>query len=139
MRDFVEVDTSRLEAAVDALEDEIGGVAAVLPAIANMLVGQVADEFETEGQGQWEPFADSTLKGRRGKGNPKLLQDTGVFAGSIHGEHGIDFAEAATNVPYAVYHVMGTKNMAARDPFDVDEDSTLDEAEELVWRHLGLL
>ena len=72
-----------------------------LAVAAEMLVAEVNDKFQSGGPG-WPPLAESTLARRRGS-VAQILVDTGRLAGSIHGVHGADFAEAATDVSYAVY------------------------------------
>jgi phage gpG-like protein len=99
---------------------------------AEVLVAGVQDEFDTEGRGQWPGLAASTLEQRRGT-TAMILQDTGRFAGSIQASHGADWAEAATDVSYSVFHVKGTTRMPRRDPFDLPE-SVFDTALETIVR-----
>lgn len=80
-----------------------GDVQQVFPAAAGILVNAIEDEFETEGHGSWKASLRAILQGG------KTLQDTGVLAGSITAEHGADWIEAGTNVPYGKYHVTGTQ------------------------------
>jgi phage gpG-like protein len=117
------------------------------PAIAESLVHEVLEEFETEGHGEWPGLSEQTKLGRRGAkkrklkvqgplrpgekrkkrvvatGNFKLLQNTGNLAGSITPAWDDNVAEAYTNVPYAKFHVTGTKWMPARDFFDFDREA----------------
>lgn len=84
--------------------------AEMMPIIGEALVTQVLDVFETEGYGEWEPYAESTLNrklfGPRRTPNPKLLQDTGNLVGSITPvwDEASGEVSAYTNVPYGVYH-----------------------------------
>ena len=126
-RDMVRV-LAELEKAGDRMSD-------VMPTVAEMLVSAVHEEFETEGQGKWPPLKPSTIKQRRGGGaGVKILQDTGVFVGSVTPDYGLGFAEAYTNVPYAVFHTSAEPRriIPYRDPFDIDEEALLEEVVVLV-------
>lgn len=93
--------------------------------IAEDLVAAVSDEFESEGRGKWAPLAESTLAKRRKRGRgAKILQDTGRWAGSHHPVYGDDFAEAATDVSYAVFHVSDAPRtlIPLRNPYDLPEE-----------------
>jgi phage gpG-like protein len=107
----------------------------VMPAMAEILVSAVQEEFETGGRGKWKELADSTLAKRRREGKgAKILEDTGIFAGSITQDVGADFAEAYTNVPYAIFHTSDEPRtlIPYRNPFDVDQDATGDEMVRLI-------
>jgi phage gpG-like protein len=119
------------------------------PAIAESLHHEVLEMFETEGHGQWAPFAPSTLaarsfkprarnkdgslkrtkKGklvkRRSRGNPKLLQDTGNLVGSMTPDWDEHMVEVYTNVPYAKYHASHEPRhvIPLRDFFDIDVEA----------------
>jgi phage gpG-like protein len=136
----VGLDNTPLIVAFKEMERRAVSSTDVLPSIAEMLVSKVAEEFETSGQGEWPPFAASTLRGRRGQGSPKLLEDSGTFRDSVHADTGTDYAEAATNCPYAVYHVSEAprKKLPRRDPFDIDEADAQDEAIDLLYAHMDL-
>lgn len=97
-------------------------VSRVLPAVAEALVSAVSDVYDAEGPG-WEPLKEGTLRGRRGSSS-RILQDTGVMAGSTHGVTGNDWAEAAAGVDYANFHATGTGRMARRDPFDLGKNES---------------
>jgi phage gpG-like protein len=128
-----QVDTSKIQEVVKEFERKGGTISSCMPVVAQMLVGAVHGVFEAQGPG-WPPFAASTLKGRRGKGNPKLLQDTGVLVGSIRGESGADYAEAGTNVPYVVFHASDAprRKIPLRNPFDIDQEKVLDDVVSLL-------
>ena len=104
------------------------------PIFAEMLVTAVHDRIEAEGPG-WQPLAASTLRKRRKHGHgAKMLQDTGNFVGSIHGEHGPDFAEAATNVPYIIYSISKAPRtiIPYRNPFELEPAEANRIADEVV-------
>jgi phage gpG-like protein len=90
---------------------------ALLPTIAEMLVGAVQDVFDAEGPG-WEPLAEATKKRRRGS-SYKILQDTGVMAASVDPRWGTGYAEAVGGASYTIFHVTGTEYMPKRNPFDL--------------------
>jgi phage gpG-like protein len=103
-------------------------LAEVAPAVAESLVSEVLEVFETEGYGTWPRYWWETdglpkPKGRRWQGTPKLLQDTGNLVGSITPAWEDDVAEAYTNVRYARFHVEGTRHMPARDFLAIDRDA----------------
>ncbi len=97
----------------------------IMSIVAEDLVAAVNDEFETAGHGSWDPLAESTLRKRRKEGKgAEILKDNGRFAGSIQPDSGPDFAEASTDVFYAVYHVSDEPRsiIPLRNPFDVPEE-----------------
>lgn len=95
---------------------------ALMQVVADMLVGGVQDNFETGGHGTWEGLAESTKRKRRGS-TAQLLVDAGVMSGSIAGDAGDDWAEAATGDAKAVYHVSDAPRsvIPLRDFFDLPE------------------
>lgn len=130
----VEVDVKDVEKRLDEFKRKGGDLSPSMAIVAEMLVSGVSDEFDSEGQGNWDELKKSTLRKRRkGGAGAKILQDSGLFAGSIQPHHGADFAEASTNVDYAVHHVFGAPkaNVPERNPFDI-EDRVFDEAVDLI-------
>lgn len=119
----VGVDTREVERLLAAYRKAGGDLSGTMAVIAEDLVAAVNDEFETGGRGRWPPLAESTLNSRRGS-VAQILVDTGRFAGSIRAESGPDFAEAATDVSYAVYHVSDAPRtiIPLRNPFDIPEE-----------------
>lgn len=104
------------------------------PIFAEMLVAAVHDRIEAEGPG-WQKLEDSTLRKRRKQGRgAKMLQDTGNFVSSIHGEDGPDFAEAATNVPYIIYSISKEPRtiIPYRNPFELETSEANRIADEVV-------
>lgn len=112
----------------------------VLPIIAELLVAGVLDVFEAEGPG-WAKLADSTLAARRrsGKG-AKILQDTGMMAGSVSPAWGDTFAEAMSLVSYDKFHVSPEprSKIPLRDFYNLGpfESAILDEAAELILEQM---
>jgi phage gpG-like protein len=137
--DGVSVDTSELQHVLDYLRENVDDLPGILPSVAEAMVSAVLSEFETEGRGKWAPLKQATIDRRRGGGGgAKILQDTGLFAGSITPDFGSDFAEAYTNVPYAVFHTSDAprKVIPYRNPFDIDEDALLEDVVAMVQRVL---
>lgn len=128
----VDVDVTGLEQQLKKLERRGGDLSPTMAIVAEMLVAGVSDEFETEGRGRWPGLADSTLRSRRGS-TAKILQDSGIFAGSIEPTSGPTWAEAGTGVDYAIHHVYGAPgaNIPQRNPFDID-DAIFDDAIRLI-------
>jgi phage gpG-like protein len=134
MPDDVVVSTAELVQLTKTFERRGKNLSAITPVIAEMLFTAVHDRFDAEGPG-WPPMAESTKAKRRGRTGHKLLQDTGNLITSVHGEHGPDWAMAATNVPYVRYHLHGGPVIPKRNPFEVRE-SIADDVVDLMLSHL---
>lgn len=134
----VHVDVKSLLKVLDRFERRAKNIRPLMPTIAQILVTAVEDEFETEGRGRWPDLAPSTIRQRRkGGAGAKILQDTGVLVGSIRPDHGADFAEAGTDVPYIVYHLEGGPKIPKRNPFEVDLDEVYDEVIDLLTTEIA--
>lgn len=130
----VRCDTAELQKLLARFRDRGGDLTPTMQIVAETLVGAVNDEFESAGRGRWAPLAESTLRKRRMSGSgAQILKDTGRFAGSIRGDSGSDWAEASTDVAYAVYHVSEEPRsvIPLRNPFDVP-DAILDEVTQII-------
>jgi len=117
-----------------------GSIGSALGQISQIMVGQVEDEFQTAGHGKWAPFAASTLKRRLKKGgDPKLLQDTAIAAGSVFPLVEADAAVAYTNVPYMIFHTSQEPRRVIpyRNPFDIDDDELLSQATDIILTALA--
>lgn len=117
MPDIVRVDAQEFAGAVYRLRAKGSALSKLMPAFADALVAAVSDVYEAEGPG-WDDLAPSTQQARRGS-TYKILQDTGVMAGSTSPGYGIDWAEAYAGVAYADFHATGTERMPKRNPFDL--------------------
>jgi phage gpG-like protein len=131
-----------LSAIVRPMQAKAQALPDMLPIIAELLVSGVQDVFEAEGPG-WAKLADATLAGRRrhGKG-AKILQDTGMMAGSVSPAWGDTFAEALSLVSYDVYHVSREPRRnpdTLRDFYDLGpfEGPLLEEAAELILSQMA--
>lgn len=105
------------------------------PAVAEILVAAIGDVFEAEGPG-WQALTPGTIASRRNVGATKILQDTGLLVGSVSASHSGTTAEAGSNVPYGLFHVLGTSQMVARDWLEIDQDKTTDDVAELLLGEL---
>lgn len=124
------VDISDLLGVLAEYEDAAENLSEPMAIIAESLVARVNDKFESGGPG-WQRLAASTIAGRRKQGRgAQILKDTGRLAGSIEPQSGSDYAEASTDVEYAVYHVSDAPRtkIPKRDFLDVLDDDMLDEA-----------
>ncbi len=132
----VTLDTRELEKRLADLRKRAGNLTDVMAVVAEHLVSAVSDEFDSAGHGTWAPLAESTLKKRRGS-SAQILKDTGRFAASIRADAGADFAEASTDVSYAVFHVSeaARSKIPLRNPFDLP-DEVLDEATDILVAEL---
>lgn len=126
-----DVDASDLSAVLEAYAANARDLSPAMAVVAEMLVAEVNDKFQAEGPG-WPGLAKSTIAKRRGS-VAQILQDTGRLAASIHGTSGPDFAEASTDVSYAVFHVSdgARTKIPLRDFFDLP-DRVYDDALEII-------
>jgi phage gpG-like protein len=94
----------------------IEGDKKIYSVIASMAYKDVIQHFDnTVGRsGIWQPLAASTIRQRR-RGSSKPLQDTGVMKGSIRPIGLKTRAEVFTNIDYAKYHDLGTRNIPRRE------------------------
>lgn len=137
--ELVHFDVSALTGLLRKLENRGRDVSKLTPLVAEILVTAVEDEFDTEGHGAWPPLAESTIAARRGGGGgAKMLQDTSVLAGSIRPDFGDDFGAAATDVPYAIFHVSSAprKKIPERNFLNVLHEETLLEIEDVLVAEL---
>lgn len=154
MAETVRADFSQLQRLLDDLATATGDVSRVMPALAEVLVGQVQEVFDKEGavggRPKWPDLADSTKanrrpKQRRRKGQKRrkskpgafkytILQDTGRLAASITPDHGDGFVQAWTNVKYAKFHISSAprKKIPLRDFFAIDQAEWVDEAADTI-------
>lgn len=149
MADHANIEYSQLGMVVCLYEDRAQRAWAELgPVIAEGMHAEVLEVFETQGYGEWPPFAPSTLqarsfkprarnkdgslkrtkkgklvKRRRIKGTPKLLQDTGLLVGSLTPVWNASEVEVYTNVRYAKFHITGTRHMPQRNFLSIDLDA----------------
>lgn len=105
-----------------------------LEAVATALRIRQEEVFATEGFGEWEPLAESTVEQKARSGlNPKILQateemhDAFTDRGGNHVEHITDseliFGVAGEALEKARRHKTGTSRMPARDPMPFDESA----------------
>lgn len=125
-----------LSAVLRPMQAKAQALPEMLPIVAEMLVSGVSDVFEAEGPG-WEKLADATIAARRKSGaGAKILQDSGLMAGSVSPAWGDTFAEAMSLVSYDVYHVSKEPrhHLPLRDFYDLGpfEKPILDEAAALI-------
>ena len=130
MADLAIVAETNLGKVLTQLEAQGRNVDKALPIIGEMLVGAVQDVFEAEGPG-WEPLAESTMRQRRGGPPYKILQDTGVLAGSIAARVGSTYVEAVDGTSYGIFHAPDPqrRDWTNLGPF---EQPLLDEVAELL-------
>jgi len=87
------------------------GLTKLLRATAGIMMDEVEDTLEKEGQPKWEPLSDVTIALRAEKGHwpGKMLQVSGRLAASISSSTGARSAVVGTNVKYANIHQVGGK------------------------------
>lgn len=127
----VKFETRELREVLGAMRDRGKNLGDAMKFIAHDMVDRVEDNFATEGHGEWQGLADSTLKRRRKMGRgAKILQDTGRMAAATTADWGNDYAEAFNNTEYAKYHVskkprrkIPLRDFLAMDLKDVERDA----------------
>lgn len=129
----VVLDDSELQRAMRQMVSRSHAVAReVLPPMAEALHAGVLDVWEAQGPG-WDPFAESTLAGPRGRGSPKLLQDSGVSIDTLGLDFDLEFIEVFASTPYMVFHTSDKprKKIPLRNPFELGpfEEPTMREIE----------
>jgi phage virion morphogenesis protein len=70
---------------------------------------------------RWEPLQPATIAQRPGNSS-QPLRDTGRLANSIMAAFGSDYAVVGTNVEYAGFHQLGTRDIPARPYIPLAED-----------------
>lgn len=96
-------------------------------AIAQTLETITDENFEAEGRPKWQPLSEATKFKRIGGKKAykkdgslrasaqrtlavmKILQDSGLLAGSVHADAGNDWAMIGAGMPYARIHQLGGK------------------------------
>jgi hypothetical protein len=120
---IVHFDLSGLVSVFDDMADSIESYPMAL--IATDMVGSVDELIDSQGNGEWDPLKDSTIRRHPRRAGGRLLQDIGLLA-NMQPSDGPDWAEVASPAPYSGYHVTGTRNMAKRDWTDINMDLLLD-------------
>lgn len=154
-------DFSPLSAALRGLAEAPKDLTPTMQMLADQLVVEVHDHWDSAGEGSWAPYAASTIakKGAGGSAVAKpsriprnakgqfaargsadmlrMLFETGDAYGSVKPDFGADFAQAGSDVPYLVYHLGDGphEKIPKRDPFEISEQM-LDKAADDVLRAL---
>lgn len=136
MDDLVLFDTKEVTKIIKGLGDAAGDMSPTMEILAEQLVSEVSDTWDTAGHGTWPDLADSTKAHRRGT-SYEILKDTGRAAQSVNPVHGPDFAEASTDVDYMKFHVGDAPRtkIPKRDPF-VLTDEAVDRARDFLLEAL---
>lgn len=121
-------DFTELYSRVRELQKRGTDTSAMMAVVAEGLVGEVSDMFDTAGHGTWAALAASTIR-KRGEG-AQILKDTGRWAASNFPNHGPMFAEVFTDVSYAIFHV-DAKARPVRNPYDLP-DSAIEDASQTI-------
>lgn len=118
-----------LDKAIHDLVKGGGNLREYMPVVAEILNSAVMDTFEEEAgftTGAWEEserVADS---------GGKILQDTGILAGTMATELTAFSARVSPTAPYGIFHVTGTENMPKRNFLDIDWGSVTKEVEDFL-------
>jgi len=136
MAETVEIDFSPLLRTVADLERRLADAHRTMPLIAEALVSSVHEVFEREGavggKPRWPPLKRQRRRNRGG--GQKILQSSGVMAGSITPASSDAWVMAYTGVRYAKYHVskLPRKVIPLRDFFDIDRGEFYAEAADIL-------
>jgi len=116
----VTVDTTDVAELFAKFRRKGGNMAPIMEVAAELLVSEISDRYDSEGDGEWPPHAPATI---RKTGEHQLMQLTGNLAGSTMPRHGKDFAEAATGVAYVRFHLEGGAVIPKRNPFEITDEA----------------
>jgi len=110
----VEVNTGQSGRRLDEIIAILSDMSPVMRAVAYDLKDETEQNFQAQGRPHWVPLAAATVKARQKKGKSgasvlQILQDSGIMAASLSTDHGQDFAQISSNVPYAAMHQFGGK------------------------------
>lgn len=136
MGQTVDIDFSELMGAVKGLERKLSDAHRMMPVIAEALVSGVQEVFEKEGavggNPKWRPLKRQRRRNRGGR--QKILQDTGILAGSIAPASSDRWVSAYTGVDYAKYHIskLPRKVIPLRDFFAIDRGEFYAEAADII-------
>jgi phage virion morphogenesis protein len=81
-----------------------------MKAIANILASEAEANFQHQGRPHGVPLSPAYVAAEaKEKGTTvlKILQDSGILAGSLSTSYGSDYAQIGSNVPYAAIHQFG--------------------------------
>lgn len=124
MSSGVTTDTSELERELKKYGKRVDDIGELMPVLAEIYVAHVQERWDSAGNGEWPPLAESTLRKRRKRGlGAEILKNSGAAAGSVEADYGADYAGASTSVGYMVFHVSDQPRtiIPLRNPFDVEE------------------
>ena len=131
--------TTHLEETLKAYVRRLDGVP--MEVLAEGLITAIDDEIQSEGQGEWPDFAESTLRRHPKRKGGQLLQDTGQLANiqQMPGSPGPDFVEVGSPAPYAIYHTSPKprKQIPLRDFLDIDMPAVLDGIADDILREIA--
>jgi len=140
----VNVDMSRLAKAVRNFEERCDA-ANIEGIVAETVLTAMDDLMESNGNGQWPPFSDVTLRVHPKRVGGQLLRDTGLLS-RFQPSSGPGFAQVKSPAPYAEYHQKGTKKtrglvysddgIPKRDFTAIDMKATLEEACAIIVREI---
>jgi phage gpG-like protein len=105
--------------------------------VAETVLTAMDDLMESDGNGQWPPFSEVTLRVHPKRVGGQLLRDTGQLA-AFQPSSGPGWAQVRSPAPYAEYHQKGTtktrglvysdEGIPKRDFTAINMKATLDEA-----------
>jgi phage virion morphogenesis protein len=104
----VDVDTRQVEAMLKAMKRRFGHMRPAMKIIGQTIRTSVVENFQQGGRPDaWEPLSDATLLTKKGD---KILVEQGFaggLEGSIHPEHGDNWAMVGTDKAYGAIHQFG--------------------------------
>lgn len=139
MDETVLFDTKEIGKILRKMGDDAADMTPTMQVVAEGLVADVNDRWDSAGNGTWEDLAPSTIAKRRGT-SYEILKDTGRAAQSVNAIAGPDWAEASSDVDYLKYHVGDNPRtvIPKRDPFELGPDS-IDRAQQTILDALAQL
>ncbi len=112
----------------------------VMASVALSMLSAVEENFDQQGRPRWAPLKESTILQRikKGKGNNKILQISGMLAGANTPSSGKKFARVTNNKKYAAAQNFGypARNLPAR-PFLKLPEEDMDGIVEMIETYIN--
>ena len=116
----IKINTKTADKMLERISKKSKDMTRVMASISLSMLSAVEENFDKQGRPKWTPLKEATILRRikKGKGNNKILQISGVLAGANTPSHGRKFARVTNNQPYAAAQNFGypARNLPAR-PF----------------------
>jgi len=106
----LQIDSAEVQRKLHEVSAKLNDPTPLMKAIAGILESETEENFQQQGRPHWVPLSpayEAAKAKRKGTTVLKILQDSGILAGSLSTRYGSDYAEIGSNVPYAAIHQLG--------------------------------